>query len=53
MNSVSRELVLDALKEALSLIWDEYESLDHDELKSRYDEVIQKLQNAVAQIESP
>jgi len=53
MTDGDKIIIVDALKEALSLIWDEYESLVLDELRVKYDSVIQKLQNAIVQIEIP
>ena len=50
MNNKSLQSVINVLEEALSLILEEYETLQDDELKQKYDDVIEKLQKAIKQI---
>ena len=49
MNNEKTQSIVNALEEALSLILEEYETLQDEELKQRYDSVIEKLQNAIKQ----
>jgi hypothetical protein len=53
MTDGNKIIIVDALKEALALIWDEYESILLNELRVKYDLVIQKSQNAIVRIEVP
>ncbi len=46
-NKDKPQLVINALEEALSLISEEYETLQDEELRQKYDNVIEKLQNAI------
>lgn len=49
MNNKKTQSIVNALEEALSLISEEYETLQDEELKQKYDSVIKKLQNAIKQ----
>lgn len=49
MKKVELQSIINALEEALSLILEEYETLQDEELKQKYDSVIEKLQNAIKQ----
>lgn len=49
MNNEKTQLIISALSEALSLISGEYETLQDEELREEYDNVIEKLQNAIKQ----
>ena len=49
MNNEKPQLIVNALEEALSLISEEYETLQDEELRQKYDSVIEKLQNAIKQ----
>lgn len=50
MENNKLNFIIFTLEEALSLILEEYESLQDDELKVKYDEVIKNLQKAIKQI---
>ncbi len=52
INDEIKQSINSALKAGLSLIWEEYETLQDDDLKERYDSAIEKLQNAIKQMES-
>ena len=52
MNNESDGMVLDAVEEALALILEEYVTLQYDELKQRYDDVIHKLRGAIEQLKT-
>ena len=47
MKNENLQSIIYASEAALSLILDEYESLQDDELRKQYDSVITKLQNAI------
>lgn len=49
MNNEKSQLIINALSEALALISGEYETLQDEELREEYDNVIEKLQNAIKQ----
>lgn len=49
MNNEKIQSIVNALEEALSLILEEYETLQDEELRQKYDSVIEKLQNAIKQ----
>lgn len=49
MNDEKLQFIANALEEALSLILEEYETLQDEELKQKYDSVIKKLQKAIKQ----
>ncbi len=49
MNNKKIQSIINALEEALSLTSEEYETLQDEELKQKYDSVIEKLQNAIKQ----
>ncbi len=44
--------IINALEEALSLILEEYETLQDEELKQKYDGVVEKLEKAIKQAET-
>jgi len=52
MNNKKSQLITDALKEALYLISEEYQTLQDEEWKQKYDEVIKKLKAAIEQAKS-
>lgn len=52
MRKENLESVVNALKEALSLILEEYESLQDDDLRQKYDVVIEKLEAAIKLIKN-
>lgn len=47
MNKEKLQSIINALEEALSLISEEYETLQDEELKQKYDGVIGKLEKAI------
>ena len=47
MNNKKLQLIINALEEALYLIQEEYETLQDEELKQKYDMVIKKLKKAI------
>lgn len=49
MNNKKSQLIIDALKEALYLISEEYQTVQDEELKQQYDNVIKKLKEAIEQ----
>lgn len=49
MTDEELKLIINALEEALSLILEEYETLQDEEWKQKYDSVIEKLQKAIEQ----
>lgn len=49
MNNIKLQLIVSSLEEALSLILEEYETLQDEELKQKYDSVIKKLQESIKQ----
>jgi len=49
MNNIKSQFIINALEEALSLISEEYESLQDDELRQKYDDVIEKIHRAIKQ----
>lgn len=46
------QLISSALEEALSLIREEYETLQDEELKERYEEVDEKITKAIRQVKT-
>lgn len=49
MNDKKLQSIIYALELALSLILEEYETLQDEELKEKYDDVIEKLKKAIKQ----
>lgn len=49
MNNEKLQSISNALEEALSLILEEYETLQDEEWRQKYDSVIEKLQKAIKQ----
>ena len=47
---MNKSIVLSALKDALSLISNEYQSLINIELQKQYDEVINKINDAILEL---
>ena len=45
----NKKFITDALKEALFLISEEYQTLQNEELRQNYDGVIEKLKKAIEQ----
>jgi len=52
MSNEKLQSIINALEEALSLILEEYETLQDVELKQKYDDVIEKLQKAIKRAKS-
>jgi hypothetical protein len=47
---MNKTIILSALKEAIYLISDEYQSVVDEDLQEKYSEVIEKLNNAIIEL---
>lgn len=52
MKKEELQSIINALEEALSLISEEYETLQDEELKQKYDAVVEKLEKAIKQVKT-
>jgi len=52
MNNLKSQSITDALEEARSLISEEYQALINDDLKERYEYVLEKLREAIGYLKN-
>ena len=52
MDNKQNKIIIDALEEAEHLLSEEYQSVADDDLRRRYDSVLEKLRVAITQIKN-